>query len=72
MQKFDEAAYRDFAAVLRARVAAHAADWTGGNESDPGIALIELFALSVVPRKRGPIFQRPRGKPWSRACPLVS
>jgi hypothetical protein len=45
MQKFDEAAYRDFAEALRGRVAAYAPEWTGGNDSDPGVTLIELFAF---------------------------
>jgi hypothetical protein len=45
MRKFDEATYREFAEVLRARVAAHAPDWTDHNDSDPGITLIQLFAF---------------------------
>jgi hypothetical protein len=45
MQKFDEAAYRDFAEALRERVAAYAPEWTGGNDSDPGVTLVELFAF---------------------------
>jgi hypothetical protein len=45
MQKFDEAAYRDFADTLRARVAAHTPEWTGGNDSDPGVALVDLFTF---------------------------
>jgi hypothetical protein len=45
MQKFDEAAYRDFAEGLRERVAAYAPEWTGSNDNDPGLALIELFAF---------------------------
>ena len=45
MQKFEEAAYRDFAEALRERVAAHTPEWTGGNDSDPGISLVELFAF---------------------------
>ena len=46
MQKFDEAAYRDFAAALRARVAAHAPDWTGGNDSDPGDGMRQLPSVN--------------------------
>jgi hypothetical protein len=45
MHKFDEAAYRDFAEMLRARVAAHSPEWTGGEDSDPGVTLVELFAF---------------------------
>ena len=45
MQKFDEAAYRDLAEALRERVAVYAPEWTGGNDSDPGVSLIELFAF---------------------------
>src|SRR5262249_40742436 len=45
MQKFDEAAYRDLAEALRERVAVYTPDWTGGNDSDPGVSLIELFAF---------------------------
>jgi hypothetical protein len=45
MPKLDDAAYSDIAATLRARVAAHAPEWTDNNESDPGIVLLELFAF---------------------------
>src|SRR2546428_12169623 len=45
MHKFEDAAYREFAEVLREHVAAHAPDWTDLNESDPGIVLVELFAF---------------------------
>jgi hypothetical protein len=44
MRTFDEATYREFAEVLRERVAAHAPDWTDHNDSDPGVTLIQLFA----------------------------
>jgi hypothetical protein len=42
MQQLDEAAYSEFATLLGDRVAAYAPEWTGNNESDPGIQLIEL------------------------------
>jgi len=45
MRTFDEATYREFAAVFGERVAAHAPEWTDHNESDPGVTLIELFAF---------------------------
>jgi len=45
MPKLDDAAYGDIAATLRARVDAHAPEWTDNNESDPGILLLELFAF---------------------------
>ena len=45
MRTFDEATYREFAEVLRERVAAHAPDWTDHNDSDPGVTLIQLFAF---------------------------
>jgi hypothetical protein len=45
MRTFDEATYREFAAVFGERVAAHAPEWTDHNDSDPGITLIELFAF---------------------------
>lgn len=45
MQAFDESVYREFADALVERVKAHAPDWTGGNDSDPGVTLVELFAF---------------------------
>lgn len=45
MQKLDEAAYGELAKLLGDRVAAYAPEWTDGNESDPGVQLIELFAF---------------------------
>jgi hypothetical protein len=45
MQRFEDADYREIAELLRARVAAHAPGWVDNNESDPGIALVELFAF---------------------------
>jgi hypothetical protein len=45
MQPFDEAVYRELADSFGQRVKAHAPDWTGGNDSDPGITLVELFAF---------------------------
>lgn len=45
MQRFDDAGYRELADLLRARVAARAPGWADGNESDPGIELLELFAF---------------------------
>ena len=45
MPKLDDAAYGDIADTLRARVALHAPERTDNNESDPGIALLELFAF---------------------------
>jgi hypothetical protein len=45
MQKLEDGDYREFADLLRARVATHAPGWVDRNESDPGILLIELFAF---------------------------
>jgi hypothetical protein len=45
MPELDDAAYDELAKLLRQRVAALAPDWTDNNESDPGIALLELFAF---------------------------
>jgi hypothetical protein len=45
MQRFEDADYREFADLLRACVAAQAPGWVDSNDSDPGIALIELFAF---------------------------
>jgi hypothetical protein len=48
MQRFEDADYREFAELLRERVTAHAPGWVDNvdnKESDPGIALIELFAF---------------------------
>ena len=45
MPKLDDAAYGDIADTLRARVAAHAPQWTDNSESDPGVVLLELFAF---------------------------
>jgi hypothetical protein len=45
MQRFEDADYRALADLLRARVAALAPGWVDNNESDPGIALIDLFAF---------------------------
>jgi hypothetical protein len=56
VQKFDEAAYREFAKLLGDRVAAHAPAWVNNNDSDPGIQLIELFAFiaeTIVYRANG-------------------
>jgi hypothetical protein len=45
MQRLEDADYRDFAQRLRAAVTARAPGLVDSNESDPGLALIELFAL---------------------------
>ena len=45
MPKLDDAAYGDIADTLRARVAAHAPQWTDNSECDPGVVLLELFAF---------------------------
>ena len=45
MQQLDEAAYREFATLLSARVATYSPEWTDSNEIDPGVQLIELFAF---------------------------
>src|ERR1700676_1216871 len=45
MQRLVDADYREFADLLRARVAARSPGWVDDNESDPGIALIDLFAF---------------------------
>jgi hypothetical protein len=45
MPELDDAAFGDIADTLRARVAAHAPEWTDNSESDPGIVLLELFAF---------------------------
>jgi hypothetical protein len=45
MPELDDAAYSDIADTLRARVAAHAPEWTDNSDSDPGVALLALFAF---------------------------
>jgi hypothetical protein len=45
MQRLEDADYREFADLLRARVSARAPGWVDDNESDPGIALIDLLAF---------------------------
>jgi hypothetical protein len=45
MQRLDDADYREFAELLRAAVTARAPGAVDDNESDPGIALMELFAF---------------------------
>lgn len=40
----DDRTFDDLKAELRRRIPAYTPDWTDYNESDPGIALIELFA----------------------------
>jgi hypothetical protein len=45
MQRFEDADYREFAGLLRAAVTARAPGSVDSNDSDPGIALIELFAF---------------------------
>src|ERR1700694_221464 len=62
MQRFEDADYREFADLLRERVAAHAPGWVDNNESDPGIALIELFAFltELLLYRANPIPERGR------------
>lgn len=45
MERFEDADFRELAALLRAQVAARAPGWVDNNESDPGVALIALFAF---------------------------
>lgn len=45
MQSFEDADYREFADLLRACLAARAPGWADGDERDPGILLIDLFAF---------------------------
>jgi hypothetical protein len=45
MQRLEDADYREFAELLRACLAARAPGWADGNDSDPGILLIDLFAF---------------------------
>ncbi len=45
MPKLDDAAYVELAKLLRQRVVALAPGWTGNNERDPGIVLLDLFAF---------------------------
>jgi hypothetical protein len=45
MPSLEESDYREFARILRERVAMRAPDWTDANDSDPGITLLELFAF---------------------------
>jgi hypothetical protein len=45
MPELDDAAFGDIADTLRARVAAHAPEWADHGESNPDVALLELFAF---------------------------
>ena len=42
--QLDNRSYSDLVAELRRRIPAYTPEWTDYNESDPGIALIEMFA----------------------------
>ena len=41
----DDHALREVAATLRERLAAFSPKWTEGNDSDPGVMLLEVFAF---------------------------
>ena len=41
----DDASYERLLEEVRARIPVYAPEWTGYNESDPGIALLELFSF---------------------------
>jgi hypothetical protein len=45
MRKLADADYREFADLLRTPVAARGVGWIDDNESDPGLALIDLFGF---------------------------
>jgi predicted phage baseplate assembly protein len=58
--KLDDRRFEDLVAELRRRIPAYTPEWTDHNESDPGIALIQLFAwledmliwrLNQIPQK---------------------
>src|SRR4051794_3891664 len=44
LPRLDDRSYEELLAEARALVPAHASEWTDHNPSDPGIALLELFA----------------------------
>ncbi len=45
MQRLEDNGYRELARMLREWAASHAPDWTGQNDADPGITILEVFAF---------------------------
>jgi hypothetical protein len=62
MQTLQESDRRALAHLLRGWMASHAPDWTGANDSDPGITLLALFAFVTesLATERGALPERGR------------
>lgn len=65
----DDRAYEELVAELVRRIPAHTPEWTNHNESDPGFALIEFFALVDDPTLNDIILEN-HEREWWKTLPV--
>ncbi|MDX1434600.1 MAG: PEP-CTERM sorting domain-containing protein [Gammaproteobacteria bacterium] len=69
MPAIDELTYDDLVQELRGRIPAHAPEWSNYNESDPGFALLDFFAV-IDDLALGVIVEDFHQREWWKTLPI--